>query len=62
MSKAAETIAKCEKCGRGFVWLNPDSDHIDHYYPANKPFKRTDPPTNEECGGRIVLISAPASL
>lgn len=46
-------IARCEKCGREFVTVNPNGDMIDHYLPQDKPL----PPLAErkECGGKIVM-------
>jgi DNA-directed RNA polymerase subunit RPC12/RpoP len=41
MCKPIEIIARCTKCGRGFVWLNSNSDMIDRYG------------VTEECGGKI---------
>lgn len=49
-----QTVAKCEKCGRGF--LSMPKDGRDHYYPADKPLKVSDLPTTEECGGKVVEV------
>jgi hypothetical protein len=56
-----KTIARCEKCGRGFVWLNPTHDTVDHFYPANKPLRSVAMLPDEQCGGKIVLIETEAS-
>lgn len=53
-----QEIARCTKCGRKFVWVNPHGDKRDHFYPANKPLDRHNMPTDEECGGEIVALSA----
>lgn len=56
-------IAKCRRCGRGFVWLRADSDMIDHYRPprvqAAFNHKRMVPMfEGEECGGAIEMVSS----
>lgn len=45
------TIARCQKCGRGFVWISPNSDMIDHYEDARR--WRDDP---SPCGGEIKIL------
>lgn len=55
----AIAIAKCEKCGRGF--LSMPRDERDHYYPADKPLHIRDMPTDEECGGAVVLLASPTA-
>lgn len=47
----APTIARCTKCGRGFVTL--PRDNIDHFRRQNGG-DRDDP--SWECGGLVVLI------
>lgn len=48
-------IAVCEKCGRGFVSVNPGGDMIDRYgvRGSDEDGKRV----YVECGGKIVAVS-----
>jgi hypothetical protein len=54
------TVAYCERCGRGFIWVSPTSDMIDHFAPQGTKFpagyKAGSIP---ECGGRIVMLEPP---
>jgi hypothetical protein len=51
MAEALPIIAKCTKCGRGFVSL-PEKSMIDHY--PNK--RKVTGEWGRACGGRIELI------
>lgn len=53
-------IAKCMKCGRGFVWLPPTTDHIDHFRPPLIKDGRRKVPMfkGKECGGKIVVYES----
>ena len=48
-------IARCQRCGRGFLSWGADGDMIDHW-PSRDP--RVSP---AECGGRIVRLAEPES-
>jgi hypothetical protein len=51
-------VATCEKCGRGFVMVNPDCDMVDHFAPPLIKHGRKLVPKFDgaECGGKIVRI------
>ena len=55
MSEAAKTIARCSKCGRGFVWLAPGCDMTDTYPDQNNYNYRTGE-GSEPCGGEIKML------
>lgn len=46
-------LAKCKKCGRGFVTLPTKLPAFDPFGPANQHFRRND--YIPECGGRVEL-------
>lgn len=57
----AKTIARCTRCGRGFVWVSPESDRIDRWPP---PYVRATDGRHkvpmfkgDECGGEIVMLA-----
>jgi hypothetical protein len=55
MDEPAKTIARCSKCGRGFVWIAPNIDMIDKY-PDQKKYNPRYVEGSEPCGGEIKLL------
>jgi hypothetical protein len=49
-------IARCEKCGRGFVWLPKQFDGIDHYPLQRVRMPRGPDAPRPECGGRVRMV------
>lgn len=52
-----KTIARCERCGRGFVWLPDRKRIVDAFYPDNITLGKL--PTGTICGARIVPVEEP---
>jgi hypothetical protein len=49
-------VARCRKCGREFVRINPKSDLIDRYLPHGMSRQERLAKGNQKCGGTIELL------
>lgn len=56
MNETLKEIAKCRRCGRGFITLGRWGDFIDHYLPAK--FSGVEPNSDGECGGAIEVLAS----
>lgn len=59
VSALSEVIARCKKCGREFVYVNPETELVDRYVPLGTPTRFLH--ETEPCGGEIEMISSNAT-
>lgn len=53
---APKTIARCDKCGRGYIWYRNLDQPCPYPPPGSRPSKENPLPP---CGGRVVLLDKP---